>query len=146
MAGTLILLTHLAATLYMTGLIWFVQVVHYPLFNKVGTAGFAAYEEAHTRLTGWVVGPPMLIELFAAGILAAHPPDGTPGWQVWLGLGLVGVIWLSTVALQIPQHNVLGGGFDPNAHRLLVSTNWARTIAWSLRSLLALWMVFRLLK
>jgi hypothetical protein len=30
------MLLHLAATLYMVGVIWFVQVVHYPLFSKVG--------------------------------------------------------------------------------------------------------------
>ncbi len=31
----LILLIHAAATWYLVGLIWFVQVVHYPLFGKV---------------------------------------------------------------------------------------------------------------
>ena len=39
---TLILLGHLAATLFMVGVIWFVQVVHYPLFAKVGATAFAA--------------------------------------------------------------------------------------------------------
>lgn len=31
-----LLLVHAAVTLYMTGVIWFVQVVHYPLFSCVG--------------------------------------------------------------------------------------------------------------
>ncbi|MFY0528690.1 hypothetical protein ACN28I_37835 [Archangium gephyra] len=31
----LVLLAHAAATLFMVGLIWFVQVVHYPLFSRV---------------------------------------------------------------------------------------------------------------
>ena len=48
---------HAAATLYMTGLIWFVQVVHYPLMGLTGKAEFSAYEQRHTLLTTWVVAP-----------------------------------------------------------------------------------------
>ena len=55
----MLLLIHAGATLYMTGLIWFVQVVHYPLMARVGEDGFAEYEKHHQRLTTWVVAPPM---------------------------------------------------------------------------------------
>ena len=58
----LVFLAHVAATLFMVGLIWFVQIVHYPLFGSVGRGGFAGYSQAHSRLTGFVVGPPMLVE------------------------------------------------------------------------------------
>lgn len=61
-----LLLVQSAATLFMTGLIWFVQVVHYPLFGSAGRDIFAGYERAHQRRTGWVVGPPMLVELATA--------------------------------------------------------------------------------
>ena len=37
----------LAVTSALFGLIWIVQVVHYPLFGRVGREGFAAYESAH---------------------------------------------------------------------------------------------------
>ena len=40
MAAEFIVLLQLASTLAMVGLIWFVQVVHYPLFEKVGAGGF----------------------------------------------------------------------------------------------------------
>ncbi|MDQ5964129.1 MAG: hypothetical protein QG625_283 [Cyanobacteriota bacterium erpe_2018_sw_39hr_WHONDRS-SW48-000098_B_bin.30] len=33
-----------AATWFMTGLIWFVQVIHYPLYARIGEAEFAVYE------------------------------------------------------------------------------------------------------
>ncbi len=46
----LFFLAHITATLYMTGLIWFVQIVHYPLFARVGNAEFSAYEQRHTAL------------------------------------------------------------------------------------------------
>ncbi|HEY6752067.1 MAG TPA: hypothetical protein VI027_12180 [Rubrobacteraceae bacterium] len=57
-----ILLTNLAATLFMVGVVWFVQVVHYSLLARVDREGFALHSGAHSRLTSYVVRPPMLIE------------------------------------------------------------------------------------
>ena len=138
----LFLLGHLAATLFMTGLIWFVQVVHYPLFAGTGGAEFADYEQRHTGLTTWVVGPPMLVEGATALLLFWYRPAGVAAWQLWAGAALLAVIWLSTALVQVPCHEVLSRGFDSLAHRRLVGTNWMRTAAWSLRGLLALWMVW----
>ena len=61
MASDALLLACLASTLFMTGLIWFVQVVHYPLFDRVGAARFVPYHAAHSRRTSWVVAAPMAI-------------------------------------------------------------------------------------
>ncbi len=55
----LVLLVHAAATLFMTGVIWFVHVVHYPLFAGVGPELFPRYQAANTRRTGYVVMPPI---------------------------------------------------------------------------------------
>jgi hypothetical protein len=128
---------HLAATLYMTGLIWFVQLVHYPLLGRVGGEAFRRYHEQHRRRTGWAVGLPMLVELFTAVLILQRAPTG----PARLGLALVALIWLSTLLLQIPCHRRLAGGFDAGEHRRLVRTNWIRVVGWSLRSGLVLgWM------
>lgn len=136
----LVLLANLAATLCMVGAIWIVQVVHYPLFNQVGDAGFAAYEAAHSGLITLVVGPLMLVEAGTALLLALDPPAPISPPVAWFGVILVGVVWFSTMFLQVPQHNILAGGFDADAYRFLVDSNWIRTIAWSLRGLIALWL------
>lgn len=135
------MLAHLAATLYMVGLIWFVQIVHYPLFARVGEGGFSLYSEAHSRLTSYVVGPPMLVEAGTALLLVFLRPEGVPVSLAVAGLALVAVVWLSTALLQVPRHTALGSGFDRSAWRGLVGTNWIRTAAWSARGLLVLWMV-----
>ena len=136
----LLLLSHVAATWHMTGVIWFVQIVHYPLFAATGTEGFSAYERRHTSLTTWVVAPPMLVEAATAVLLIWLRPPGVLTWQLWAGVILVAVIWLSTALLQVPCHQLLTNGFDAVVHQRLVSTNWIRTVAWSLRGLLVLWM------
>lgn len=140
-----VLLTNLAATLLMTGIIWFVQIIHYPLFNQVGEVGFAAYEVAHTRLTTRLVMPLMLIEATTTFLLLLLRPERVPLWIVWLSFGLLLLIWLSTAFWQVPQHNRLSTGFDAAAYQFLVSSNWLRTIAWSLRSFLLLWLVSRII-
>ena len=38
-----------AATWFMAGLGWIVQVVHYPLFEAVGSEGFAEYHRRHSE-------------------------------------------------------------------------------------------------
>jgi hypothetical protein len=137
-------LLNLAATLFMTGLVWFVQAVHYPLYIRVPGEGFIDYQKAHTRLTTFVVGPPMLIELGTSILLVIHRPVPVDAPPLWIGLGLTLLIWVSTMALQIPLHDVLTTGYDAAAQRRLVRTNWLRTAAWSLRSVLMVWVVFRM--
>lgn len=138
-----LLLVHVAATLFMVGVIWFVQVVHYPLFGQVGAESFRSYAGDHSRLTGYVVGPPMLLEAATAALLLLVRPAGIPASLAWAGALLLGVVWLSTALLQVPRHRDLGLSYDPEAHRLLVISNWLRTAAWSARGLLVLWMAAR---
>lgn len=141
MSETTLLLLHAGATLFMTGLIWFVQVVHYPLFALVGDAGFRRYSVEHQRRTSWVVTPVMLLELATAIGLLLQLPAGPPRLAASIGLGLLGGIWLSTVLIQVPLHRRLLAGYD--AHRIaqLVHSNWFRTFSWTLRSMLALWLL-----
>lgn len=143
----MILLLNLAATLFMTGLIWLIQLVHYPLFAQVHPDAFPAYHAAHSQLITWIVAPVMLVELLTAGALLLHPPHPRlPAWPLWLGAALVLGVWLSTALLQIPAHATLSQGFHPDAHRTLVLTNWLRTLGWSARALLMLGCAARLLK
>jgi len=130
----ILVLVHAAATWGLVGLIWFIQVVHYPLFARVGGDGFARYEQQHARRTAHVVVPLMLTELACAALLLLRAPGDA---AVVAGAALLAVVWLSTFLLQVPRHRELAGGFDARAHRRLVTTNWIRTSAWSVRGVIA---------
>lgn len=119
------------ATSYMIGVIWFVQLVHYPGFAHVGADGFSDYAARHVKRTFWVVGPTMLLE---AG-LALFIVFTRPSFAGLLGAGLLLVAWLSTALLSVPAHNKLQGAWDAATGRRLVNTNWIRTAAWSARGL-----------
>lgn len=137
----LVLIVHAAATWGMAGIVWFVQGVHYPLLAAVGEASFSAYETANVRLTPWVVGPPMVVEAVSGLFLLWRRPAGVRSLQAWLGVLLLLVIWISTDLAQVPLHRTLQRGFLPDAHALLVASNWVRTAAWTLRGGLAAWML-----
>ena len=133
---------HLVSTLFMAGLIVFVQVVHYPLMAKVGATSWVAYETEHTVRTGWVVIPPMFAELFSAfWIFTDASTERTQGVAL-LGLVLLAVIWLSTAILQAPAHKELSRGYDDKVHRRLVRSNWIRTFAWLARVPIAVTLAF----
>lgn len=136
-----VLAVHLLATAAMVGLIWFVQVVHYPLFAAVGRDGFATYAQEHQRRTSFVVGPFMAAEGVTALWMALDPPTGVPRWMAVLGLAVLAVVLGSTVLLQVPQHAVLADGFDEVRATRLVRTNWIRTIGWSARGVIAVVML-----
>ena len=129
---------HLFLALYLTGLIWFVQVVHYPLMGKVGKAYFVAYENAHTRLTSWVTAPPMLLELGTGATLLYLNP-GLALFQV--NLIAIVLIWASTFFIQVPLHGRLSQAFSEPAHRKLVRSNWIRTVLWTGKAVLLVWWV-----
>ena len=132
----LLTVLHAVPTLFLVGLIWLVQVVHYPLFAMVGEREFAAWEREHCRRVAWVVLPAMLAELALTAWLWWHAP---PQWRGWCtaGLVLLGVVWASTFLLQVPCHERLAQGRDPAAVHRLVQTNWLRTWAWTARGVVA---------
>ena len=139
---TLLPIIHAGATCFMVGLIWFVQIVHYPLMRRVSADGFPAYALAHQRRTTWIVAPMMLVEA-ASALLLAWPAFGGVKYNSlpWIGLALLAVVWFSTFALQVPLHTRLASCFDDAACRRLVRTNWIRTFAWTARGIVALLML-----
>ena len=135
-----ILLACVFSTFAMTGLIWFVQIVHYPLFESVGKEQFTKYEQRHAFLTTWVVLPLMFLELGTSIWLAIETADGSKPIMIGGAIATV-MIWASTFALQVPQHRILERGFDDAAWRFLVNSNWIRTVLWSARSVSLCWVL-----
>jgi hypothetical protein len=139
----LIFLVHAGATVYLVGLIWTVQILHYPLLANVGENHYAAYHNLHASRITPIVAPAMILELLTAIYLAVFPAQMVAAVYFYFGLALVLMIWLSTFLVQVPLHERLGAGFDVDAQRKLVKTNWIRTIAWTIRGGLVLWMIQR---
>ena len=126
---------HLVATVFMVGLIWFVQVVHYPLFDRISGDASIQYAAEHQRRTAWVVGLPMLVEGITTLWLFFDPINGR--LLPLLGGLVLLKIHLSTIFLQVPLHKKLSQGYEREVVRKLVATNWVRTIGWTIRAAIA---------
>lgn len=124
------LVTQLILCFYMTGVIWLIQLVHYPSFARINAGEFRAFHSTHTRYLGYLVGPAMVGELISAAVLAA-------GWRpFWVAnFLLVLALWAATFFLSVPLHNVLAEGRDPRVIDRLVRTNWPRTLIWTCRAI-----------
>ena len=131
MTGVLVAST--VATWGMVGLIWMVQVVHYPMLVHYSAAVPGTAARDHANRISFVVGPLMAVEGVTALILLGWRPDGMGWLTAWLAAALLGVALLSTVLVQVPLHGRLAQGHDPDAAARLLRTNWVRTVAWTAR-------------
>ena len=129
----LLLLLNFGLAAFLTGLIWTIQLVHYPSFGLVGKAEFGRFHLAHTTHMGYLVAAPMVLELglslWLAWAARATPLAATANWA----LALTVLIWVVTFLVSVPFHNRLAAGFDYIAIDGLTRTNWLRTLAWTAR-------------
>jgi hypothetical protein len=138
---TTMLIANAVATLFMVGLIWMVQIVHYPLLAVVSTDRASDVAHEHQRRTGLVVGAPMLVEgVTTLGLLWFRPEDVT-WWLPWLNGVFLAVALGCTVLLSVPLHEKMANQPNDTVGRRLVITNWPRTIAWSARGILCVVMI-----
>ena len=136
MVNSTLLLIHASVTWYMVGLIWLIQVVHYPLMQMVGRAEFVPYSLRHQQAITPVVGIPMLIEVATAVYLLVQDPQLRRSYWFLASCVLLVVIWVSTAFWQVPLHRDLLDGHAAERVKSLVLSNWVRTIAWSARGLI----------
>jgi len=131
-------------TFMMTGIIWFVQIVHYPFFAYAVKEDFPQIGSAHATLTGYVVVPIMVLEMATSFYLAAFSQYTQFQLALGIGAGLVLLIWGSTFFIQVPILKRMLGSFSEEEHKKLVNTNWIRTILWSARSVIIIYILYQL--
>ena len=93
----LVLLVNFVATAVMTGVIWFVQWVHYPLLATVPVDRAVDTAVEHQRRTGQVLALPMAAEGVTTLWLLVSRPDAVSLVLPWLGAVLLAVALGSTV-------------------------------------------------
>lgn len=147
----LLLLVTTAACGFMTGLVVFVDIVHYPSFHYADKERGHEFHRFHTKYTGYVVGAPMLLEMAAGALLPFAATWAELPLLVqavsWVSFALLIGIWAETGFRVIPKHNALqqNGLHDKNRIQELVRSNRYRTLMWGVRFLLLLFILCFLL-
>ena len=117
----------------MAGLIWTMQLVHYPALEGASPEAFAR----NVRRTRALVAPVLFLEFVSAVLLAGAPPFGRRA-IAWTGLGLLILIWSSTAFVQYPLHRRLAERWDRDDFARLLRTNRLRVALWTARGFIAL--------
>ena len=130
----MLLLLHFMASSIMVGVIWVIQLVHYPSFNYVEKQRYSNFQSFHMMRISYVVIPVMLAELLTL-VLLIYTMDEIEIALVLSGTILL-MIWFITAIFFSDAHQKLTLGYDKSVVRDLIKMNWSRTLLWTFRLIL----------
>ncbi len=139
----IIFIINLFCSFFLCGLIWIIQLVHYPMFHKVSEKQFICTMQHHQKHISFIVVPVMIAELISSAALSYYA-DIYQSLHI-AGLIVVISIWLITFFFQVPQHAYLMNGYNFKTVNRLISTNKTRTVLWTLKSILTVYILFLML-
>lgn len=139
-----LVITHVAATLFMVGLIWTIHVVHYPLFAEVGESTYVVYQAAHVDRIGMLLAVPWLLEgLTLLGVLALAVERRELRIPALIGAIAMAAVLVISGFWSAPAHGELADGFDAAVHDRLMTANLVRTLAWTICGASSVWVLTR---
>jgi hypothetical protein len=121
---------------------------NYPTWRLIGANEFRAYHQALGPLIIGYMVVPMLINTLLTVLLLWFRPAPLPLWAIWLALLLQLIIWVSTVAIQLPiQMQLNRDGLSlPLIDRLVFTNWWLRKVPQIINAFLFLWLMSLLLR
>lgn len=125
-------LANLVVVAALSGLIWTIQVVHYPLFALVGPEQWLRDEAEHQRLITWVVLALMSLAVaLSVALVISH--NGTLAWSNAVIAVIAVGQFMATGLFYAPLHDELTRGFSIDRIEALVRLNWLRTGGWTVQ-------------
>jgi hypothetical protein len=141
MFESVLLYVHAFATWMMIGLIFFVQVVYFPLYKRLKDK-FTPYDVKDIKHMGMLVAPVFFFEFLSAVILVFYKyHDSTYRILSFVNLLMLVSIWVVNYYLQVKRYGVKTLLFLDKMHHFLLTSNWYRTCVWFLRGLVVLAML-----
>lgn len=122
------------------------QLQHYGIYPSVGRDGFARYMQANNRAALLPAILPALLLLFVSlGLMFTRPRFMSSG-EAAVMLALNGLQLASSIVWQRRlQAEMAKTGYDDAKVKLLLSTNWIRTLAFLVQAFVATTIVVRAL-
>ena len=129
--------TFLAA--YNAGNMMSLQIQHYGIYPFVGKENFKSYMNANNKAAFIPAILPGMLMLILSIILLFFRPVFMTTWEAIVSLALNIIAFISTFKWQRKlQSDMANTGYDDEKIKLLLSTNWIRTIAFILLGILTI--------
>ena len=115
----------------MVGVIWTIQLVHYPSFNFINQKDYIKFQNFHMKRISLIVMPIMGIELFSGLVIIFFEMKN--GIIFYFSIFILILIWLLTGIIFSRLHQKLTMGYRILIINRLIKMNWLRTFLWTLR-------------
>jgi len=123
---------------YLVSLVFMTQFITYPTFLHIDKDKFSEYHRKYVNNISFIVAPVMLIELLTLSLIAYFSSE----FLIIKSLILLLVIWLTTFFIMIPSHNRISKSFNIKEIKSLINYNWIRTILWSFKLLVIIFLFY----
>ena len=123
---------------YLVSLVFMTQFITYPTLLNIDKDKFSDYHRKYVNNISFIVAPVMLIELLTLFLIAYLSKD----FLIIKSLILLLVIWLTTFFIMIPSHNRISKSFNIKEIKSLINYNWIRTILWSFKLLVIIFLYY----
>tara|TARA_A100000164_G_scaffold199049_1_gene176665 strand:- start:490 stop:948 length:459 start_codon:yes stop_codon:yes gene_type:complete len=128
---TIIFLAHLISTSIMVGVIWVIQLVHYPSFHFIDKDIYSAFQKFHMNKISLIVLPLMIVEIIT-GVILLNLHNFKNAF-ILISFIILIIIWAITGVFFSSVHSKLIIGYQELIVNQLVAINWIRTLLWTLR-------------
>ena len=133
-----LLIFHITSTSIMVGVIWVIQLVHYPSFKYVKDSDYIIFQKYHMSNISYIVFPVMCTELVTALFIFF---SGEESLFFVLSLICLFLIWVITGVLFSKFHSILQTGKDLKIIEKMIKANWIRTLLWTMRLIMILFVI-----
>ena len=118
---------HFASTAVMVGVIWVIQLLHYPTFHYIEKNNYSQFQKFHMNRISYIVIPAMVIEMLSGIMLVIINDDFI------ISFSLLVCIWIITFVFFTNIHQRLLSKYEMTTVEKLVNLNWIRTVFWTVR-------------
>ncbi len=130
---------HLIFSAIMVGVIWVIQLVHYPSFHFIDKDIYDSFQKFHMNKISIIVIPVMILELVTGFLLLI---GNSKNILIIISFGILILIWGITGLFFSDAHGKLISGYNELIVNKLVSMNWIRTVLWTFKMILLLYLSY----
>jgi len=135
------LIGNLCFSVFMTGIILFVQFVQYPLLNHISSFDFSCYYKKYIYRISWIIYPVMIFEICFASWLSFIPIQPKLQIPLLVTYILLALASLNTFLIQTPLNQKLQVAFDKNVLSKILFYNWIRFFSCAMRTIILCWII-----
>lgn len=132
---------HFMLCIAVTAILWFMQVVHYPLFAFVDKTRWSEFTERKRRQTMMILYPLMAFEALTGITLILMASQSATYIFLALEVGLLAVLHIYNFMYFNALVKKITGPEDSLNHQRCVKMHWIRTAGWSLRLVLLIFII-----